>query len=184
MGTPGTRAYSAVTLVELLVATILVLIVTGGVFVADLTLRRMSDTAAMDIQRGMETAALAEMIRGDIRKVHGDLVDPDDAVFIDSASKTMCFRHDDQEDTTGTYTPADYTDDEWVCYRQVDNQVYRCAGLSATTTTCASGVPVIGYLSSFTTELSADAATGAYVVEVRLVNDNVVMTFRESPMGF
>lgn len=114
----------AVTLAELIITTLIVSFVLGGVFAADLALRRMDKNASSDTRIMLQVRALAEVIRSSARRVHGDLEDT--GFYISKPDKTFCFRYDVGVGTPVQATPEIYTDDNWDCYTQINTDFYRC----------------------------------------------------------
>ena len=113
---------SAVTLVELIIATLIVSMVVIGVFSAEYALHRTSEMSGGDAQTAVQTKSLAGAVRSSVKMVHGDAVNT--GITINLLTKTICFRHDIL--VAGSYTPANYADDSHTCYTQIGTNVYSC----------------------------------------------------------
>jgi hypothetical protein len=113
---------SAVTLVELIIATLLVSMVVAGVLSAEYGLRRISENGAGDVQTAIQTKSLADAVRTAIKNLHISPVDHGITILI--STRTICFQHDIE--VSGVFTPADYNDDSHTCFTQIGTSVYRC----------------------------------------------------------
>ena len=136
-----------ITLAELIIATMLMSFVLAGVFAADLAVRRIDKMSAINSLVYLQTSALAEAVRSDIKQVHGYIDNGLDStktgVFIDIPNQTFCFRQDGNPES-----PANFSDDTWACYTQIPagTNVYRC--IAATPAACASTDTFYGQLVS------------------------------------
>lgn len=121
----------AVTLTELLVASILVGIVTVGVISFYLMYEQTVHVGADQANVQPMGAVLIGELKKDAMKAVGDPFNPGivtvDTIVMgppDSGTRGLCFRHD-------VSNPASYADDRWVCYRHGNSwHVYRCVGNS------------------------------------------------------
>lgn len=137
------RISSAITLVELIIATLIVSMVIAGVFSADYALRRTNENASGDAQTSIQTKSLAEAVRAAVKTAHGELMTPNHPISINIAGRTLCFR---QDIVVGTmFTPSIYSDDNWTCFTQVGTNVYRC-NTGTAPGTCTSAGLLVGAL--------------------------------------
>ena len=126
------RIKNAMTLTELLVASILISLIMIGAVSVDYAVRRSRKTISSSTRIATQLSAAMKQITGDAGLAVGDIVSPG-IVFDDTLDDiNICFRIDTPE------TPADYSDDTWTCYSQGDSgsghteqQIYRCTGLGA-----------------------------------------------------
>ncbi len=200
----------ALTLTELIISTIIVSLVVGGVFSAEFAMRSTSKQLTDDIQVYLMTQALADYIRQSVRRTHGDLTTGNSGMSVNAGTQTICFRMD--VEVSGSYTPNIYTDDNWHCFTLIGTNVYACdTGTSAGT--CAAG-SFAGTLVSdeFTSpaipapQVTANSATGDLYFDITLVsrkdpsvgasvsgsnlasgsaaNPQTVVQFRQRPSGF
>ncbi len=199
----------AFTLVELILAAVIVSIVVAGVFSAEYALRRMNESGAKDVNVNIQVKSIAEAVRGTMRTLHGDLTGAcsNHGIYAnDSSDNTVCFRHD-----FGS-TPGVYTDDKWTCYTLVGTSMYTCEKDSATP--CSNANTFVGQLvgDEFTNAaipdptVTCDSTTGEYYFEMTFVgrqepsanaavtagsltsgtetNPQVVIKIRENAPGF
>ncbi len=142
---------SGMTLVELLVASILIGIVMIGAFSFSQAIKQIhQSTDRSTIPAARVAAALAQIIQ-DASFVFGD-------GFFDAAgdnygifhnetgdARTLCFRHDTDAGGNPLVTPGDYSDDIWVCYEHDgDGKVRRCTTTDlAAFSGCPNSRPII-----------------------------------------
>ncbi len=207
------KSLRALTLTELIIATIIVSVVVGGVLAAEYGLRSTGKQVTGDIQVYLMTRALEDYIRQSVKRVHGDLTTSNSGISIDVSNKTVCFRRD--VEVSGTYTPNIYIDDNWHCFTLVGTNVYACdTGTSAGTcdnTGTFSGTLVSDEFTISSTIIPRPLATtapttGDYYFDMTLVNrkdpsagaavsgaaltsgtaanPQTVVKFRQSPAGF
>ncbi len=98
------------TLTELLLATVMIGIVMGGVAVWSTSMKQMRTTSQTTRYTDMKLAAVMKAIRKDAELAVGDASDLGIQYVTVSPRIGICFRHD-----TGA-TPADYSDDIWACW--------------------------------------------------------------------
>lgn len=118
----------------------------AGMLSMDFSLRSMGVSAGKDSALYVQTLAVVEHYRKAAAQATGDLADP--GIMINptnSNSNYTCFRQDLKR------TPADYSDDPWVCFTllrsavtRVRENVHRCQSPAATA--CASSAPLVGRL--------------------------------------
>ncbi len=159
----------ALTITELIIASLLVGIVMLGVLNADYAIRRMDNNSNTDTRLAIQMSALGETIRLDIKRVHG--YPGETTAGINVAARTICFRYD-------TTTPQIYTDDNWSCYTQpaADTRVFRCT-YANNPAACGTGDTFVGelVLNGFShasippPQLTANANTGDYYFRMTLV---------------
>jgi len=163
--------FSAVTLVELIVSTLIVSMVVAGVFSAESPLRRTNENGAGDVQTIVQTKALADGVRAALKNLHGDpanhgitILDPI------GTNKTICFRHDN------SITPNLYTDDNHTCFTQIGTNVYRCEQLPPSA--CANTDLLVG-------ALVADQFTNAIITAQgpRVILDSGLYNFEMTFVG-
>jgi hypothetical protein len=177
------KKISAVTLVELIIASLIVSMVVAGVFSAEYALRRTSETGSEDTRTGIQTKALAAIVRSSIRAVHGYIGNT--GISTNLGTKTMCFRHDIAVLPGPQYSPDNYNDDSWTCYTQIVTNVYRCertpnAGVCTNADTLvgalASDQFTNGIITALGPTITTNVATGELSFKMTLVG-------RKDPTG-
>ena len=98
------------TLTELLLATVMISIVMGGVAVWATSMKQMRTSSQTTRYTDMKLAAVMKAIRKDAELAIGDPGDAGIQYISVSPKRAICFRHDTQ------LTPSDYTDDIWACW--------------------------------------------------------------------
>ncbi|MEI8011914.1 MAG: hypothetical protein WCI27_05455 [Candidatus Omnitrophota bacterium] len=175
---------SAVTLAELIVASIMVSFMTATIFSMDYGLRRSSNNSFAETSLTIKTKALAEKIRLAVRNVHGTPADTG-IVFsnFNNDNATLCFRHDDL--VGGAYTPSIYTDDRWTCFTKPGNpnttyDVYSCEGADSNKVCTTSDTYEGSIVKQMLTDgnipapsVTANAATGVYYFEMTIVSRKI-----------
>lgn len=124
------RTQNALTLAELLVATILIGIVMTGVSAFSLFVKQARDSTGAGTILAVQTATAMHYLAADANKAVGD--NSSRGVVVDApGGVSICFRHD-------TNDPAAYADDTWACYwyNNASNALWQCA-----TRTAAAGAP-------------------------------------------
>jgi prepilin-type N-terminal cleavage/methylation domain-containing protein len=122
------RIKKAMTLTELLVASILISIVMIGAVSIDYAIRRSRNSISSSTLMATQISAAMKQITRDAGLAVGDITNPG-IVFDNTLDDiNICFRIDSPG------TPGNYTDDTWTCYSQGDSspghtekQIYRCA---------------------------------------------------------
>jgi Tfp pilus assembly protein PilE len=131
------RGRSGLTLTELVIASILVGIVSIGIFSVDYALRGSRAAASDDSILAMKTWATMEHITKNAKLAVGDITNP--GIIAPSGNNYLCFRQD-----TAT-TPNDYTDDLWRCYSKFSNNIHTCTKTALSgPSACNSGDEAIG----------------------------------------
>ena len=167
------RSRSGLTLTELVIASILVGIVTLGIFSVDFALRGSRAAASDDSLLAMKTWATMETITKNAKHAVGDISSP--GIAASSGNNYLCFRQD-----TAT-TPNDYTDDIWRCYSRFSNNIHTCSKTAAAgASACNSGDDIIGTYALqdscsancelFTYNLVEDAALHKFYLDISLTN--------------
>lgn len=125
------RIKKAMTLTELLVASILIGIILVGAVSIDYAIRRSRNTISASILIATQISAAMKQITRDAVLAVGDITDPGIVFDATGDDTNICFRLDTPS------TPGDYNDDTWTCYSQGDtngthtlNEIYRCAGIA------------------------------------------------------
>ena len=124
----NTRTQNALTLTELLVSTILMGIVMGGVAAFSLFVKQSRDSTGAGTILAVQTATAMHYLVQDANKAVGD--NSNRGVISDSPPpRSVCFRHD-------ASNPAVYTDDTWACYwyDAPSNGLWKCADRNAIAT--------------------------------------------------
>jgi hypothetical protein len=122
------RTQNALTLTELLVSTILMGIVMGGVAAFSLFVKQSRDSTGAGTILAVQTATAMHYLVQDANKAVGD--NSNRGVISDSpVLRSVCFRHD-------ASNPAVYTDDTWACYwyDAPSNGLWKCADRNAIAT--------------------------------------------------
>ncbi len=128
---------TGLTLTELVIASILVGIVSLGIFSVDYALRGSRAAASDDSILAMKTWATMEHITKNAKLAVGDINSP--GIIASSGSNYLCFRQDTSS------TPNDYTDDVWRCYSKFSNNIHTCTKTSAAgASACSSADEIIG----------------------------------------
>lgn len=124
------RTQNALTLTELLVSTILMGIVMGGVAAFSLFVKQSRDSTGAGTILAVQTVTAMHYLVQDANKAVGD--NSNRGVISDSPPLwSVCFRHD-------TNDPTVYTDDTWACYwyDAPSDALWKCA-----TRTAVAGAP-------------------------------------------
>ncbi len=174
----------ALTLTELIIASVLVSMVIAGVVNTDFAIRRIDKNTNQDSQLSLATTNMAELIRYDVRRTHGyidnALNSAKTGINVDIPNHTVCFRYDIQ--VAGQYTPKNYADDNWSCYTQPagNTAVYQCL-FNGGAGTCTAADTFVGRLVSDefsnatilalpSPQVVANRATGVFYFDMTLVN--------------
>lgn len=112
---PGTEG---MTLIELVIAAVLVTIVLAGALSVEYSLRTARKTASQDALLAMRTSAVMSQLTRDAALATGDARYPG---MIDYEGG-FCFR----QDLNDPQTPGQYGDDSWACYMFSPPSLYRC----------------------------------------------------------
>lgn len=155
------RSQRAMTLTELLVASIIMMIVMVGVVSIDYAIRSSQKSASADALLPMRTSAMMLRISRDAALAVGDLSSPG----VDTASGGLCFRQESGGDVNV------YTDDIWVCYSMDGTTLRRCTKDIATGPgACAGSDPEVGQAVSATGSFVFDEALRALYIDLAVVN--------------
>lgn len=100
----------ALTLTELLLATVMIGIVMSGVAVWSTSMKQMRVSSQTTRYTDMKLAAVMKAMRKDAELAIGDQSDQGILTNTAGATRSICFRHDTQ------ITPSDYSDDIWACW--------------------------------------------------------------------
>ncbi len=205
---------SAVTMAELIVASIIVTFMMAAIFSVDYGLRKSGSNVSSEALINIQAQYLVNKIRMSVRSLHGSPSNTGVNIYLNNTNSSLCFRHDVQ--VSGAFTPEIYTDDNWTCFSKPGDldqtAVYSCE-LTAVGT-CTTGGTFEGYVvkDMFTHAniadpvLVADGATGEYYFQMTVVgrktpsagaavsagaltagttdNPQVSITFRENAGGY
>ena len=164
---------AGLTLTELVIASLLVGIVSLGIFSVDYALRGSRNAASDDALLAMRTWAAMEHITKNAKLAVGNVNSVGVAAV--QGSNYLCFRQD------VVSTPSDFSDDIWRCYSGISNNIHTCtttagAGPSA----CTATDEVIGTYAMedscsadcdlFTYDLVQDSSLRKFYVEISLSN--------------
>jgi len=108
------------TLIELLIASILIGIVMIGVLAFNLSIKRIQESTDKDTLIMMRTQASLTRMARDASMAIGDTTDRGIIILPEGALTSVSFRHDRNN------TPSDYTDDTWVIYYTSGTTLYTC----------------------------------------------------------
>lgn len=141
---------SAMTLAELIIATLITSIMLAGIMSADHSIRVLNRDITGDVWLSMQTGAIYDAIRADATRAIGHSQDQGVVVSAtDDNNNYFCFRHDN----ANPHTPAIFTDDNWVCYTLLGasgptrTDLHRCQkAAGAAPAACVSTDPFIGVL--------------------------------------
>lgn len=121
------RSKNGMSLTELIVASILVGIVMLGVISFTSSMKSVQGSTSNSTIPSVKLASVMFEISKDASLAIGDQTDTgieeDDA----GATKHLCFRQDNDGAGTSNISPADYSDDVWVCYLMDNNNtLHKC----------------------------------------------------------
>ena len=131
------HAPTALTLVELLVATAIIGIVLIGVVSVDYAIRQSEQTASHSTLVSMRTSMAMSRITKDAALAAGDLSNPGIYTYESALPlrRTLCVRQDVND-------PNIYTDDTWICSTQgTDTDLYRCTETAPAVDPCQASNP-------------------------------------------
>ena len=205
---------SAITLAELIVASIIVTFMMAAIFSVDYGLRKSGNNVSSEALINIQAQYLVNKIRRSVRSLHGTPSDTGVNIYLNNTNSSLCFRHDVQ--VAGAFTPDIYSDDNWTCFSKPGNlnqtAIYSCELMAVGT--CTAGDTFEGYVvkDMFTDAniadpvLVASAATGEYYFQMTVVgrrtpsagvnvsagvltsgttdNPQVRITFRENAGGY
>ncbi|MBI5149666.1 MAG: prepilin-type N-terminal cleavage/methylation domain-containing protein [Candidatus Omnitrophica bacterium] len=119
------RTHKALTLTELLVATILMGIVMAGVASFSLVVKQAGETTSSGTVLAIQTATAMRYIKEDALSAVGDNSNRG-VVPRGASNESICFRHD-------TNDPTSYADDTWACYwyDAASDALWKCVILGA-----------------------------------------------------
>ena len=162
------RTHTAVTLTELLVATILIGIIMVGIVAVDYAMRQTEGTITQSSQIAMNTSANMLDIMKNASVTTGSPGNPG----IDISGNTLCLRQDvDSATGTNNLTPADFSDDRWVCYTEDNRELLKC--VRAAVGSCV-GIQneKLGTVidNGFTSQIVNDKDLGRLYLQVTLTN--------------
>jgi prepilin-type N-terminal cleavage/methylation domain-containing protein len=127
--------HRGLTLVELLIASILVGIVMAGALSVDYAVRSLQKNDAKHHTLTSRTSAAMLQMTRDAMKTVGDINDEGISSVTCGSECGICFRQDTDSD------PNSYANDTWVCYGHgASNQLVRCSGLATAVPDCE-GMP-------------------------------------------
>lgn len=165
---------NALTLTELIAATILFGIVIAGVASLDFALSQTRKGTSQSSIITMQTSSIMLRISKEAELATGDQANP--GIVININPTNIWIRHEDP--TNPTPDPSSYADDTWVSftYNPVSHNIFFCTipdnPTAPPTTTCPNGSENIGTLASFIPNLVNDATLGNqnFYLEVTLIN--------------
>lgn len=183
-----TRNTSAMTLMELLVATALVGIVLVSTLSVDYTIHSMRKTTGDSATVAMATSATMIELTSNIQKAVGDAQDL--GIVLDSSvpPKWFCARQDTDNN------PEDYTNDNWTCYWKPtgssDPNIYTCTknvSLGQTPGACTTTDRIVGTAACGGSWPTVDCST--YLLTFSLTNSpstnefyfDIALTNRSNP---
>ncbi|MBF0523428.1 MAG: prepilin-type N-terminal cleavage/methylation domain-containing protein [Candidatus Omnitrophica bacterium] len=181
------------TLVELLVATILIGIVMMGVVSFNYAIQQMQSTTNKSALLSMQSIGLLGQVTRDVSQAVGNSA-ANPGIITDSSHKTISVRQDLNN------TPTDYSDDTWVTYTWDDpsHTLTRCEQTGTPIEGCAAnhGTILSDKITNSTFWLKADQETSVFYVELSLtlkdnpneaanpsLNPTTTITTRISPRG-
>jgi Tfp pilus assembly protein PilV len=131
------RSIQGLTLTELIIAAVLVSIIFAGALSVEYAVRNSRGMASKDALLAMSTAATMLQITRDANIAVGDASDPG----MVSTADGFCLR----QDRNTPATAHNYTDDSWVCYSRLSQNIHRCVKASGSAaSSCQGADPVIG----------------------------------------
>ena len=128
------------TLIELLVATMLMGIVMLGIVSVDFAVRRMQKNVSKDTFVTMRTSATLLDISKNAAAMTGD---QNNSGFNNGVSSRFCFREDINSSGVSNLTPDSYGDDNWICYQQSVTSILKCNSGSSPAN-CLPGSFIVG----------------------------------------
>ncbi len=160
------RNKKALSLTELLVSSVLIGIVMVGVAAFSLATKQTRDSTSRATVLSIQTAAALNFVKADAMKAVGDNVNRGVVTGSQGTSRSICFRHDDND-------PTSYAGDTWQCYFSDSSLLYRCtaptAGVPPAPTDfalgCNQGTGAVFLVQLSQTDFTAvtdDAATGRF----------------------
>jgi len=156
---------TALTLIELLVATIILGIIMLGIAGIDIAMRQSSTGASRNALVAMQTSAIMLHMTKNAAQAHGNATDPGIAV----AASALWLRQDTAQ------TPDNPADDEWFCYDINGSQLRFCPVANASSGCNAATGPItnLGAIATFEPDFIIDDSNPADLhayVSLRLVN--------------
>ena len=162
----------ALTLVELLVATVLMGIVMTGVISAEYAARSAEQKNSRGSLVSMITSALLLDMNKNLSLATGNVGDRgiSSNQEIDpnwTGPTDLCVRKEDP--TNATPDPGDYSDDRWTCYTKIGFNLWTCDQL-ATPRACTGADRLLGQLNAFLVDVTADAVAHNFYVDLSIAN--------------
>ncbi len=114
---------AAVTLTELLIATMIFSIVMLGAFSVDFALRQSQQSTSRNALVAMRTAATMLHIVKNAQLATGNRNNL--GILVNPFPNTVCMRRDNELNPT----PDNFSDDIWTCYTQINNDIRTCQRL-------------------------------------------------------
>jgi type II secretory pathway pseudopilin PulG len=154
---------NAMTLTELIIASVLMGIMMVGLVSVDLAVRNSRATATADTAVAIQTQAAMLRITNDAMKAVGNSSNPG----VSSAAGFLCFRHDTDND------PNTFSGDTWVCYDKDENDIDRCTpSVPEHCTLSSTGYEsvLLGKTSDFTYNFFLDSTTKKLYVDISMTN--------------
>ena len=130
------HSYIGITLVELVISMVIITMISGGIFTALYAVQKMDSDATHRAALSMRVQAVAQHIRNNALRMHGDKTTPGwaslNASVVVDGDNYFCFRQG------VSATPRDYSNDKWACYSMLKpggtrTELYFCANLAAAT---------------------------------------------------
>jgi hypothetical protein len=180
----------AITLIELLVATISVSIIMLGVVSIDQALRQSHKSTSRNSLVSMRTSAMMLNITKVAQGATGDK----SSQGIDlSLANTLCVRNE----VAVSPTPGDYTDDRWICYTKSSFDLLMCTGLVSPQVCAGTSIGQLVNITFTWVDQPGSTGSGDFYLEVTITNrydpaatkdtfDNpeIILTTRISPLAF
>lgn len=151
---------SAMTLMELIVASALMGIMMIGLVSVDLAVRNSRESSSADALVAMQTQAAMLRINNDAVKAVGNAPSPG----VSTTSGALCVRQDTDND------PNTFIGDTWVCYWRdsVTYNIHRCT--AASPQVCAGSDPQIGQAINFAYTFTLDSASKEIFIDFSITN--------------
>ena len=177
----------AMTLTELIVASVIIGIVMVGIVSIDFALRRSHLGTSRNSLLSMQTSHMLLEISKDAQLATGDQTNPgiDIQPPLGPPPYTLCIRRENP--AAPPLTPADYSDDQWVCYSHdtVTNRLYKCIDPNnPVVCTGGPGDTDLGTISAFVPTLLTNPLTNDFSLDIDIIsiyNPNVAVNVIDNP---
>ncbi|MDO8801773.1 hypothetical protein [Phenylobacterium sp.] len=181
----------AITLTELLISIIIIGIIMIGVISSDSAVRKNAQNQNASTLLTLNTRAVVNAIINNASLISGYRNDQG----YSPTANGFCFRRDFNITTNAPNdppTPADYSDDQWMCYTVVASNLRSCVKTAASgPSSCLSSDTLVGAVVSVTPAFDATANVFSVTIVNRadpsqpksISNPEVTVSARASPPG-